>query len=170
MSYKIIHAPVSPSTPNHIIYPVIVYPQSVTDPAETFKKNGWHGIWENGVYDYHHFHPNAHEVLGIKSGDAELMIGGENGQTLKVKAGDVLLLPAGYGHKLLSQSDDFKIVGAYPNEQEVETLKSYEDLTKIQSQISSVMIPETDPVEGDSGPMFKEWEGLYHCSTVDRKC
>ncbi|UTH14273.1 cupin domain-containing protein [Macrococcus equipercicus] len=166
MSYKIIHAPVSPSAPNHIIYPAIVYSQAVTDPAETFKNNGWQRIWENGVFDYHHFHPNAHEVLGVKSGDAELMIGGENGQKLKVQTGDVILLPAGYGHKLLSRSDDFKVVGAYPEDKKIELLTSYDNLTAIQSRINQVMIPPTDPVEGKSGPMFKEWAGIYHCSTV----
>ncbi len=166
MSYKIIHAPVSPSTPNHIIYPVIVYPQAVTDPAATFQSNGWTGVWEDGIFDYHHFHPNSHEVLGVRSGEAELMIGGEKGQKLKVQTGDVLLLPAGYGHQCLSQSNDFKVVGAYPEDKNIELLTSYDDLTKIQSQVSSVMLPDTDPVEGNSGPMFKEWAGLYHCSTV----
>ena len=30
-----------------------------------FAQNDWKGIWKNGIYDYHHFHPDAHEALGI---------------------------------------------------------------------------------------------------------
>lgn len=167
MSYKVIHAPVSPSAPNHIILPVIIYQEQVEDASELFKVNGWHGLWENGVYDYHHFHPNAHEVLAVKSGEAELMIGGENGSTVKVKAGDVLLLPAGYGHKRLSSSRDFKVIGAYPEKIDVKTAAAYTDLAAVNSEINSVKLPVTDPVFGNKGPMFKEWHNLYHCSTVN---
>ena len=32
---------------------------------ERFKENGWTGLWTDTIYDYMHFHSNAHEVLGI---------------------------------------------------------------------------------------------------------
>ena len=166
MKYKIIHAPISPSTPNHMILPVIVYQTEETDFESIFKENGWKSIWTNGVFDYHHFHPNQHEVLGVKQGDALLMIGGEHGQRIEVKRGDVLLLPAGYGHKRLEQSDDFKVVGAYPDDRNVDTLTAYEDINKMNSIINAVALPATDPVYGNTGPMFKEWHNIYRCSTV----
>ncbi|ATD31024.1 cupin domain-containing protein [Macrococcoides bohemicum] len=165
MKYKIIHSPVSKSTPNHMILPVIVYQEVEGDFTEIFKHNQWTGIWTNGVFDYHHFHPNTHEVLGIASGEATLMIGGESGSQLKVKQGDALLLPAGYGHKSLEASKDFKVVGAYPTDIDVETLTSYEEIQTINSTINSVKLPEHDPIEGDKGVMFKEWHNIYYCST-----
>ncbi|GGB00878.1 cupin domain-containing protein [Macrococcus hajekii] len=166
MKHTILHRPTSPSAPNHIILPVILYHDVEGSPAELFKQNGWHHIWENGVFDYHHFHPNTHEVLGVKSGEAELQIGGENGQIVTVKMGDVLLLPAGYGHKRCSQSADFKIVGAYPTEQAVDTETSYNDLNDVNKIINRVALPETDPVQGTTGPVFREWHNIYHCNTA----
>jgi len=41
--------------------------------------------------------------------------GGEAGQTLTVKAGDVLVLPAGTGHRCVEHSSVFVVVGAYPH-------------------------------------------------------
>ncbi|TDM43954.1 cupin [Macrococcoides canis] len=166
MKYKILHTPTSPSTPNHMILPVIIYNTEESDFETHFENNGWHNIWTNGVFDYHHFHPNQHEVLGIKSGSAKLLIGGENGQKVEVTQGDVLLLPAGYGHKKLEQSEDFKVVGAYPETTTVETSTTYEDINEVNKIINTVPLPDTDPVSGSTGPMFKEWHNIYQCSTV----
>ncbi|WP_414054187.1 cupin domain-containing protein [Macrococcus equi] len=165
MQYKILHSPVSESTPNHMILPVIIYQQVTGDFKEIFARNHWQGIWTNGVFNYHHFHPDSHEVLGVARGSATLMIGGENGSKVSVSAGDALLLPAGYGHKCIESSSDFSVIGAYPSEQPFKTLTSYTDLDTINQTINSVMLPEYDPVEGDSGAMFKEWHNIYHCGT-----
>lgn len=164
MRHTILHAPVSPSAPNHMVLPVIIYHDIKEDPSELFKRNDWHQIWMNGVFDYHHFHPNCHEVLGVKAGQAELLIGGENGRTVTVHKGDVLLLPAGYGHKRLAMSEDFRIVGAYPTEDAVETATSYDDLAAVNRTINRVKLPASDPVTGSNGPMFKEWHNIYYCN------
>ncbi|PKE48117.1 hypothetical protein CW677_04815 [Macrococcoides caseolyticum] len=166
MKYKIVHTPISPSIPNHMILPVIIYNTEEHHFETLFENNAWHNIWTNSVYDYHHFHPNQHEVLGVKSGRATLLIGGENGQNITVTQGDVLLLPAGYGHKKLDQSDDFTIVGAYPDTTAAQILTSYEDINEVNKMINTVPLPDTDPVGGNTGPMFKEWHNIYQCSTV----
>src|SRR5690606_5793301 len=77
----------------------------------------WHHPWTNGIYDYHHYHSTAHEVLVCYSGDAALKIGGESGVTLRFNTGDVLLLPAGTAHKCEKATLDFKCIGAYPEHQ-----------------------------------------------------
>lgn len=42
---------------------------------------------------------NAHEVLGIAEGKVTLRLGGDEGSLLRLKAGDMLVLPAGVGHR-----------------------------------------------------------------------
>src|SRR4030095_13228459 len=50
---------------------------------QTFQQNGWVGIWTDTIYDYTHFHSNAHEVLGIAKGTVTLLLGGETGRRFK---------------------------------------------------------------------------------------
>jgi uncharacterized protein YjlB len=65
------------------------------------------------IYDYAHYHSRTHEVLGIARGHARVRVGGAKGRALKLKAGDVVILPAGTGHERLSGSKDLLVIGAY---------------------------------------------------------
>jgi uncharacterized protein YjlB len=47
---------------------------------EAFRRNGWAGIWTDTIYDYTHFHSNAHEVLGIAEGNVTIILGGAGGR------------------------------------------------------------------------------------------
>ncbi|MEM1504297.1 cupin domain-containing protein [Domibacillus sp. 8LH] len=149
--------------PNNGRFPVIVYKQVFTDtPSEiepAFNRNGWTNSWVNGIFDYHHYHTNTHEVLGVKSGDAVVQIGGEQGERLEIQTGDVIVLPAGTGHKRLSQSPDFSVVGAYPNGQSP-NLKKLDTGSRAQSlsEIEQVPAAETDPVFGERGPLLDYWK------------
>ncbi len=77
-----------------------------------FLTNGWGQTWRNGVFDYLHYHATVHEVLGVARGRALVRFGGNQGEELEIRKGDVAILPAGTGHQCLSASRDFVIVGA----------------------------------------------------------
>jgi uncharacterized protein YjlB len=79
---------------------------------ERFLANHWTNSWRNGIYTFHHFHSTSHEVLGIYRGSASVRLGGEHGQDLIVEAGDVVVIPAGVGHKNLGATRQFGVVGA----------------------------------------------------------
>lgn len=148
--------------PNNESLGVAIYPGAFKDNPETieetFNKNGWTNSWTNGVFDYHHYHSNTHEVLGVRSGSALLLLGGEEGQEVEVHTGDVAVLPAGTGHKKISASDDFQIVGAYPGG--VSPNKKVGDIGErpyVLEDIQNAPLPKTDPVYGNEGPLLKEW-------------
>lgn len=88
------------------------------DPAATleviFEANSWGKAWRNGIYDFVHYHSMVHEVLGVARGSATLRLGGNKGRTVKVSAGDVIVIPAGVGHECLNADTSFLVVGAYP--------------------------------------------------------
>lgn len=151
------------SIPNNPSLGVAIYPGAFQDnPDEiekTFNGNGWTNSWTNGVFDYHHYHSNTHEVLGVRSGSAVILIGGETGQELEVNAGDVVVLPAGTGHKKISASADFQVVGAYPggvspNKKTGDT----GDRPYVLEDIQNTPLPKSDPVFGDEGPLIETWK------------
>ncbi|WP_051318103.1 cupin domain-containing protein [Cohnella thermotolerans] len=123
-----------------------------------FHRHNWRNSWTGGVYDYHHYHTNTHEALGVVRGSATLRLGGESGQDVEIRAGDVLVLPAGTGHRRLRASGDFLAVGAYPDGMNW-NLKTAEDGGRDQalSDIQRVPLPETDPVYGNRGPLLDHW-------------
>lgn len=123
------------------------------DPADIhalFAQNGWGGSWTWEIFDYHHFHPDAFEALAVASGGATLMLGGPQGQEIEVKAGDVLILPPGYGHKQIEKRDGFTVCGAYPAGQEnyttIRESAGYDD--RVLETMRGVTPPEKDPVYG----------------------
>jgi uncharacterized protein YjlB len=148
--------------------PLIVYAQAIDprrgDPAvvfeDLFHSHGWGGSWRNGIFPFHHYHSNAHEVLGIARGEADVRFGGERGETLHVEAGDAVLIPAGVGHRRLSSSHDLLVIGAYPAGQWADLMREgAEDKAGIRARVAAVPLPETDPVAGKTGPMLASWSG-----------
>lgn len=148
--------------PNNKTLPVLIY-RSALDAADAtaafkrqFSVNGWEGIWHNGVFDYHHYHSSAHEVLGVGKGSARLQIGGPDGETLKISAGDCLVLPAGTGHMNLGSTADFQVVGAYPPGQSADIMTSAASQAQ-QDGIDRLPLPENDPLYGKAGGLISIW-------------
>jgi uncharacterized protein YjlB len=152
--------------PNNPTLPFLVYPGAVelsgADPAANFEKifaeNGWSGSWRNGIYPFPHYHSTAHEVLGIARGEAKVRFGGANGLVLRVRAGDVVVIPAGVGHQNLGASADLLVVGAYPGGARFDlcTGKS-EERPRVLENIGRVPLPPADPVYGAGGPLSTQW-------------
>ena len=150
--------------PNNPRLPVLIYRQAIAiegnDPAalfeQTFSANGWPPQWRYGIYDYHHYHTEGHEVLGVAVGHARLMLGGPNGHAVEVSAGDVVLLPAGIGHCNLGSSDDFLVVGAYPPGQHADICREAPTSQQLE-KIKNLPFPQTDPVQGLHGAVSQQW-------------
>jgi uncharacterized protein YjlB len=126
---------------------------------ELFESNRWVNSWVNGIYDYHHYHSTAHEVLAILDGYAQVMFGGPEGIGVHANQGDVIIIPAGVAHKCTNASDNFKVLGAYPEGQDYDILKgvSAEEKSSAEKNIKAVPLPVSDPVYGIDGPLKKEW-------------
>jgi uncharacterized protein YjlB len=147
-------------------YAVLLYRKAVDlddrDPAssmeERFAANHWTDSWRNGIYPFHHYHSTSHEVLGIYGGSATVRIGGEHGQDFIVEAGDVIVIPAGVGHKNLGASRNFGVVGAYPNGRQCDLLRGRSgERPQADRNIAAIPIPNEDPLYGAEGPLKRFW-------------
>ena len=137
-------------------FPVLLYHDvDVGDAQRLLADNGWGGSWVNGVFDFHHFHSTSHEVLAVIAGSATLELGGPQGKSFDVHAGDVIVLPAGTGHRRASADTDFRVVGAYPTGQEdYDVLRDADDAAR--ERIAALGPPESDPVGGNG---VAQWRG-----------
>jgi uncharacterized protein YjlB len=126
---------------------------------EVFESNNWKNTWRNGIFDVHHYHSITHEVLGIYSGNCNVMLGGDKGEQVLLEKGDVLIIPAGVAHKNVGQSADFKCVGAYPDGKDYDmNYGKSEERPTTDEHIAAVAIPKTDPLYINEGWLFKYWK------------
>ncbi len=144
--------------------PLLVYRQALVHDAgameQAFADNGWSNAWHDGIFTYHHFHSIAHEVLGIARGEVQAAFGGPSGRTVTVRAGDVVVIPAGVAHRNMGQTEDLLVVGAYPGGSDYDVRRGdpAEHEALLQA-IAAVPIPARDPVSGGNDPLGKIWGG-----------
>jgi len=162
---EVLHLTDDGRTPNNERLPLVIYrgvlPIAEADPAAAcealFARHGWGAAWRDGIYDYHHFHTTTHEVLGIVAGEACVRFGGENGLSVTLHEGDVVVIPAGVGHRREQASDGLLVVGAYPGGFEFDIGTPQEDHAKAVRALYRVPLPAEDPVYGRGGPLLEYW-------------
>lgn len=156
--------------PNNPKFPLLVYRGAVAlgtrqfDPATIidtlFESHGWGRSWRDTVYDFVHYHSQIHEVMGVARGTARIECGGVKGRVLTVNAGDVIVLPAGTGHRLIDSSRNFQVVGAYPKDGTYDECTDSRDRPDAIKRIARVGRPAQDPVYGTRGPLAKLWRRI----------
>ena len=148
-------------------YPLLLYQHvftaegitSATWLEQKFNSNNWTNSWRWGIYPFHHYHSNTHEVLGVYSGKALLLLGGPQGQEINVQFGDIIVIPAGVGHKNLSSSPDFSVVGAYPGGISPDLKKGEPgDRPQADINLAAVPIPDFDPLMANQGGLKNIWK------------
>ena len=160
-TYRFADDGVVPNSP----LPLVVYRGAIPaggDPAGAceamFARHGWPDAWRNGIYADHHYHSTAHEVLGIARGEATVRLGGEHGRSVDLKAGDVVVIPAGVAHKREAASADLLVIGAYPKGQRPDLCRAEMAVhDRSSASIAKVPLPAADPVSGKAGPLLERW-------------
>jgi len=153
--------------PNNPRFPVLLYRRVIAlnargfDPGTLidalFETHGWTRSWRDTVYDFVHYHSQIHEVMGVARGSAKIECGGIKGRVLLLKAGDVLVLPAGTGHRLIDASRNFLVVGAYPEDGTYDECTDTRECAEAAKRVAKVHKPSKDPVYGTSGPLTRLW-------------
>jgi len=78
--------------------------------------------------------------------------------SLDVQPGDVVVVPAGVGHKKLSSTGSLGIVGAYADGQHADLcVPDSTDVRSASDNVAHVARPQYDPVLGAGGPLLQHW-------------
>lgn len=146
-------------------YPLLLYRNAFKERGDKgalwleqhFLQNNWSNSWRNGIFDFHHYHSITHEALGIYSGSALVHLGGEKGIKLEIQAGDIIVIPAGVGHKNLG-SEELGVVGVYPGGMRYDLMRgSPGERPKADENIAVVPIPDHDPFLGKNKGLINAW-------------
>ncbi|BDG72496.1 cupin domain-containing protein [Roseomonas fluvialis] len=147
-----------PEIPNNPRLPVVVHRGAVAPDAVAaeamFRRHGWRPAWRGGIFDTHHYHSNAHEALAVVAGQVRVQLGGESGVLLDLSAGDVVVLPAGTGHRNLGADEALLVVGAYPDGAAPpdQLHGALAERARALHAIAATPDPATDPVTGGAYP------------------
>jgi uncharacterized protein YjlB len=156
---EVLFLPDGQDVPNNPRLPVLLHrgavPAGDAAAAEAvFRGHGWRPAWRNGIHGWHHYHSNAHEALAVVAGHVRVQLGGAAGVQVELAAGDVVVLPAGTGHRNLGASDDLLVVGAYPEGSAPpdQLHGAVEERQRALHAIAATADPACDPVSGAAYP------------------
>lgn len=149
--------------------PLLVYhsafgPASAVTPDKVETHLGSVGAvlpqWRYGMYATTHFHSTTHEVLAVTHGRARLCFGGEQNEgraEVEVGVGDVIVVPAGVGHRLLEELGGaaFEMVGCYPPGKQWDMCYGREGEEEKVRAIARLGWFQSDPVYGERGPVLE---------------
>jgi uncharacterized protein YjlB len=147
--------------------PVLLYKRALKIPLffaalqvkKLLQKHHYTNNWRNGIYTYHHYHSNTHEVMAVIKGHTTLLLGGDKGRKVKIEKGDVILIPAGVAHKNLGKEKDVICIGGYPQGRDYNmNYGKKEERPDADEKIAKVKIPRYDPVTGQRDPMNTIWK------------
>lgn len=112
--------------------------------------------WRYTMYSTTHFHSTSHELLCVSSGAARCCFGGENNPSRYEPVlfkGDVVLVPAGVGHRLLEEIESpFSMVGSYPPGLNWDMCYGKEGEESKVKGIENLGWFSKDPIYGEGGP------------------
>ena len=75
-----VSVPANNGIPNHPHLPALIYPRAVTAGSsgeqimQLYARNRWGKSWIYGLFDFHHYHYAAHEVLTVIRGKARVQL------------------------------------------------------------------------------------------------
>lgn len=153
--------------PNNSELPLLIYRHALNVPRhdaataieDLLCQHDWSNSWRNGIYTYHHYHSNTHEVLVVFSGSTDVQFGGPQGIIQTVGIGDVIIIAAGIAHKNLGSNDGFGVVGAYPGGCDFDICRGRaNERPRADQRIRRVPLPKADPIYGSEGPLLKNWQ------------
>jgi uncharacterized protein YjlB len=85
-------------------------------------------------------------------------LGGPGGKDFEIGPGDVLVLPAGTGHRNQGSSADLLVIGAYPNGMPWDIRRGDPaEHDEAVANIRTVPLPDADPVGGQDGALTELW-------------
>jgi uncharacterized protein YjlB len=149
-------------------YPLLIYKNAFSERRSSgaawlekrFAANNWTNSWRNGIYSFHHYHSTTHEVLGVFTGSALVHLGGEQGEKVNIEAGDIIIIPAGVGHKNLG-AQQLGVVGAYPNGRSWDLNRGLPgERPETDKNIAALPLPEMDPLRRDKAGLIDIWGKL----------
>ena len=139
--------------PNNEHYPTLIYKHAFHGSESEGRrlivnKNEWTEPWVWGIFSYHHYHTKAWELLLCVCGSASIQLGGDDGPTVKIDKGDLVLIPPGVAHKQLEEGGGFSLLGSYPTfrfDGRIDTFRG-KPTDEERKRIQDCYVPKTDPM------------------------